>query len=284
MAVTKPYDPQNFNYDYEAIVNPTVNDDRSIGYLNGARWLNNVTLEMFVLVDNTPGAAIWTSITSGGAASPFSIDTFSDGQAETQLIGSGTAISSITFTASYNEGPATGGSVALITGTDLSGAFPISMLGPTYVSSGAVAVSIQYPVTVGGVVRFRLTALKGAESDTADETITFVNQIIRGVMTSPLPGAGTFTQTDLDDFFTTRTLSTTVDISYIAASGAGEYDVIAFREALGAPLMFINGLLGDFDDRGTVTFTNGAGFAETYHVYALPQENETGAFIEWLTP
>lgn len=264
-------------------VDPVATDDTTLGYQNGNIWINVTTPEAFMLLDNTAGAAVWTSITQGGVpVSPFEITSFDDGEASTQLIGSGTAISSITFTATYDNGPATSGSVALITGTDLSGSFPVPMLGPTFTSSGAVAVDIQYPASVGSLVRFRLTAFAGAESDTSDNTITYINQIRRGVMTSPLPSP--FTQADIDTFLTTSTLQNTLDITYLAASGAGEFDVIAFRDALGAPILQINGFVADATDNGTVSWTNANGFTETYHVYSLPQENQTGALIEWSTP
>lgn len=281
MGVLKPrLDDSNNRID---TVDPTATNDTTQGYQNGNIWINVTTPEAFMLLDSSPGAAVWTSITTGGVpVLPFEIASFTDNEAGTQLIGTGSAITSITFDATYDNGPATSGSVALITGTDLSGAFPVPMLGPTFTTSGATVVDLQYPASVGGLLRFRLTAMAGADSDTADETITYINQIRRGVMTSPLPSP--FTQSDIDTFLTTSTLQNTLDISYIAASGAGEFDVIAFRDALGTPLLQINGFVADPTDNGTLSWTNANGFTETYHVYSLPQENQTGALIEWSTP
>ena len=281
MSVTKPrLEDSNRRID---TVDPVATNDTTQGFQNGNIWINVTTPEAFILVDNSVGAAVWTSITSGGVpVLPFAIDTFSDGETTPQLIGSGSAITSITFTASYDNGPATSGSVALTVGTDLAGAFPVAMLGPTYTSSGATVVDIQYPGAVAGVVTFTLTGNKGAESDTSATSISFLNQIRRGVVTSPLPSP--FTQSDIDTDLTTATLSNSLDISYIAASGSGEYDVIAFREALGAPLLSINGFITDATDNGTLSWTNANGFTETYHVYSLPQQNQTGALVEWSTP
>jgi hypothetical protein len=283
MTITKPTDPQDYNYNYEAIIDPAVTNDQTEGFLVGATWINATSGEAFILVDNTPGAAIWTSLTAGGGGggTPFSISSFSDGESATKLIGSGTDISSITFTASYVSPNPTSASVALITGTDSSGSFPIAMTGPTYTSSGAVAVTLVYPGSVGSVTRFRLTAAKSAENDTQDATITYLNQARYGVMSTPLPASGAFTQSNIDTFFTSTSLQNTLNLSYVAASGAGEKDVIAFRDALGTPFLFINGFLTDEDDRGTVSWTNANGFTETYHVFALPQENQTGAIVEW---
>jgi len=44
---------------------PTVDDDSDAGYIVGAHWVNTVTGEEFVLVDDTPGAAVWLSTTAG---------------------------------------------------------------------------------------------------------------------------------------------------------------------------------------------------------------------------
>jgi hypothetical protein len=50
-----------------ATTDPTVDDDADAGYLRGAHWLNETTGEEFVLVDDTPGAAVWTSTTAAFA-------------------------------------------------------------------------------------------------------------------------------------------------------------------------------------------------------------------------
>lgn len=42
---------------------PTVNDDGEAGYHVGAVWINETTGEVFVLVDETDGAAVWASTT-----------------------------------------------------------------------------------------------------------------------------------------------------------------------------------------------------------------------------
>jgi hypothetical protein len=47
---------------------PTVNDDGEAGYHVGAVWVNEATGEVFVLVDETDGAAVWVSVTGGGTA------------------------------------------------------------------------------------------------------------------------------------------------------------------------------------------------------------------------
>src|SRR3972149_1047857 len=51
-----------------ATTNPTVNDDISIGYTVGSRWINAVTDAEYVCTDHTDGAAGWvaTAIFGGG--------------------------------------------------------------------------------------------------------------------------------------------------------------------------------------------------------------------------
>lgn len=60
MAIRAP-----FNYE-EAQVDPTVNDDDTLGYRAGDRWLNLASDEEFVCFDGTTGAAVWVSTTGTG--------------------------------------------------------------------------------------------------------------------------------------------------------------------------------------------------------------------------
>jgi hypothetical protein len=50
---------------YHTTADPTVNDDASLGFRNGTLWINETTGAMFLLLDNTDGAADWLSV--GGA-------------------------------------------------------------------------------------------------------------------------------------------------------------------------------------------------------------------------
>lgn len=51
-----------------AASDPTVNDDRNERFIIGSRWINEVTDEEYVCVDNTPTVAIWKGTTSGGTS------------------------------------------------------------------------------------------------------------------------------------------------------------------------------------------------------------------------
>jgi len=48
---------------------PTVNDDITLGYTVGSRWIDTTNDKEYVCLDNTNGAAVWAETT--GAASPL---------------------------------------------------------------------------------------------------------------------------------------------------------------------------------------------------------------------
>jgi hypothetical protein len=47
---------------YTATVDPTVNDDESLGYVLGSKWYNTVSGEAYLCVDPSDGAAVWILI------------------------------------------------------------------------------------------------------------------------------------------------------------------------------------------------------------------------------
>ena len=57
--------PLDLKNNLSASVSPTVNNDFSEGYINGALWYINSTLQYYVLIDNTTGAANWFQIEKG---------------------------------------------------------------------------------------------------------------------------------------------------------------------------------------------------------------------------
>jgi hypothetical protein len=54
---------------FAAVVNPTVNDDGTAGYVVGSRWVNTATDEEFICTDNGTGAALWKSTTASSGSS-----------------------------------------------------------------------------------------------------------------------------------------------------------------------------------------------------------------------
>lgn len=49
-----------------ATTDPGVTDDGNAGYAKGSKWLNTATPEVFELLDPTPGAAVWKSLSAQG--------------------------------------------------------------------------------------------------------------------------------------------------------------------------------------------------------------------------
>jgi hypothetical protein len=52
---------------YHTTGDPTVNDDTTRGFRNGTMWINETTGSMFLLLDNTDGAADWLPVGGSGA-------------------------------------------------------------------------------------------------------------------------------------------------------------------------------------------------------------------------
>src|SRR5690606_14040777 len=68
--------PNNFN----ATVDPTVNDDSSAGWKVGSVWINTATPESFRCLDSTVGAAVWiqTTLTTDELATVASTGSYND--------------------------------------------------------------------------------------------------------------------------------------------------------------------------------------------------------------
>ena len=58
----------HFKNNLTATVNPTVNDDDTLGYAVGSRWVNTTVDEEYTMVRSTTGAALWKRTTVGVGA------------------------------------------------------------------------------------------------------------------------------------------------------------------------------------------------------------------------
>jgi len=56
---------------YIKVVDPTVNDDSTQGYLVGNSWANTVGAKLFICTANTAGAATWLQIAGSGSSVNF---------------------------------------------------------------------------------------------------------------------------------------------------------------------------------------------------------------------
>lgn len=195
-----------------------------------------------------------------GTSFSFSIASFTSNAGSTTVeIGTGTwkAIGAISFTASYNNGPATGGYVSHSgwSNLTLSGA---GFTGPT-VSTEAVS----YPGSAGGTKVFTLNATNGSSSPTSSLTYTFVNRRFWGVSTV----ASGYVEADIEGLASNELSNARAKSSFNVTSGSGQYTIYAYPTRLSTATFTINGFAGGFISPETVSVTNASGFTEDYYVY-----------------
>ena len=202
--------------------------------------------------------AVWAE---QGTSFTFSNASFTDNQTATQEIGTGTflAIGATSFTATYNNGPATSGSVQIVSGTT---AWTSALdMGSPYTGPTASTEAVSYPASPTAI-RFRLTASDGTDTDTSDVTITLNNNRFWGV-TSKTSG---FTEADVEGLAGSE-LSNSKDKTFSNTAGAGEYILWASRKALGTVSFSVDGFSGGFQAPETVSITNASGYTEDFYVY-----------------
>jgi hypothetical protein len=64
----------NFATAYVESTAPTASDDVTQGYENGAIWIDDVTEIIYILVDNTTGAAVWSELGKAGVSADVGND------------------------------------------------------------------------------------------------------------------------------------------------------------------------------------------------------------------
>lgn len=196
---------------------------------------------------------------AAGTSFSFSIASFtSNAGSSTQEIGSGTwkAIGALSFSASYNNGPATGGFVSH------SGWTNLTLGGAGFTGPTVSTQSVSYPGSAGGTQSFTLNATNGSSSPTSTITITFVNHRFWGASTV----ASGFTESDIEALSDDE-LSNSKAKTFNVTTGSGEYILYSYPNRLGTATFSINGFAGGFIGPDTVSVTNGGGFTEDYYVY-----------------
>lgn len=201
-----------------------------------------------------------------GTTFTFSCTSFSDGEATSQLAGSGTwrGSSTMSFTAAYDNGPPTTATVKMsING----GAYNTvgAMTGPAYTAGTNSSGAISYP-TVDQTLRFRLESTDGVDSDTDTETaITFNNYVFYGASTT----GSSFSEANVEALSSAITSAFTTSRSINA--GASNYVVWAYPSryaSIHATGAIFNGVTMPFTAPETVSITNSAGLTENYKVFA----------------
>lgn len=207
----------------------------------------------------------WVNAAQGTSFS-FSVASFtqSGGGSTTQELGTGTWLSSgaITFSASYNNGPATGGYVSH------SGWSNLTMGGTGFVGPTASVASVSYPASPGDTQAFTLNATNGTSSPTSTITFTFINYVFWGVSTV----ASGYTESDIEGLASSTLLNTRSQSRTISAS-TGEYLIFSWPTRLGLGTFTVNGFSGGFQSPETVSVTNSLGYTENYYVFRSTNSN-----------
>jgi hypothetical protein len=203
-------------------------------------------------------SAVWAA---QGTSFTFSIASFSSAQSSPQLIGTGVwkAAGGITFTASYNNGPATSGYVSKSGWSNLN-------LTNTYQGPTVSAEAVNYPA-VGSSVTFTLHATDGTDTDTETSSIAFYNYIYYGTSTV-LSG---YTEANVEGL-ANSTISNTKGRTITLTVADNYYIVYALPVRLGTVTFTVGGFEGGFQSPETVSVTNSAGYTENYYVYRSTNE------------
>jgi len=201
-------------------------------------------------------SAYWSSLSSSPIVSPFSISSFSDGLDSVIEIGTGVwkSAGGISFTAAYENGPATSGFISKSGWADLI--MTNSFQGPT-----SSAESIDFP-SIGGSVTFSLSASGENGSDSETITHSFYNRLYYGVSTK----TSGFTASDVTSLAGSL-LANSLSTSFSVNPGSGQYIVFANPTRLGQATFTVNTFEGGFMPPETVSITNSSGYTEDYYVY-----------------
>jgi len=270
------------------------------GYLSSANWttfnnklsnINSESIDELSDADTTTDAPATNEVLKWNGANwvpaaynytfAFSIASFTDNEATTQLIGSGEweATGAITFDMTYSNGPPTAGVVKLSSNGGVSWGSDLTLTSPYLTKDSAEGTD--YPNAKDQYVRFQLDVDKGAENDTQYETaIYFRNHIRWGISTK---GSG-FTEADVEGL-SGSAISNDHTRSVALTPGANDYLVFAFPSTYtsipdgddyeddGTSGFKFNNIACAFQSPETVSITNSAGYTENYKVYASYQKN-----------
>lgn len=219
----------------------------------------------------------WVPGTAGDTTEfTFSIASFTDNEASTQLIGSGVweTTGNITFDVTYNNGPPSAATVTMTTngGGGVWGTNPLVMTTPF--ATKATTENTNYPTSKDTYITFTLNTTP-TDSDT--ETVYFRNKIIWG---SHATGSG-LTEAQVEGLTggseaisndTTRTMAlSSVGTNYLVFAHPASYTTIKVGsdyETDGHTGFTYNGIaIAMTLDSSTLSITNSAGFTENYKVY-----------------
>jgi hypothetical protein len=201
-----------------------------------------------------------------GTSFTFSIATFLDtGGASPVEIGVGTwkAIGAISFSASYNNGPAIATPTVQLSGRFAAWASPLSMTtAPDYEGPTVSVEAIAYPsAPSSNAAIITLSATDGVDPDTDTNVYYFYNNRHWGVDSS----------TSLDEAgiegLANKELSNSRAKTFTVTAAAGEYIWYCYPTRLGTATFTVGGFEGGFESPLTVSVTNPSGYTENYYAY-----------------
>jgi hypothetical protein len=196
---------------------------------------------------------------AAGTSFSFSIASFTSNAGSTTVeLGTGDwkAIGAISFSASYNNGPATGGYVSH------SGWSNLTLGGTGFVGPTVSVTAVTYPASPGGTKVFTLNATNGVSSPTSSLTYTFVTRRFWGVSTV----ASGYSEANVEGLANNE-LSNSKAKTFSITSTTSEYIIYAYPSRLGTATFTIGGFAGGFISPETVSLTNAGGYTENYYVY-----------------
>lgn len=208
-----------------------------------------------------------------GTTFTFSCTGFSDGQATTQLIGSGVVfpINTMVFTATYLNGPPTISDVQMsING----GAYNnVGVMNPADYTTGTNNLgSINYPSTKDSYLVFRLNSSDGTDSDVDADAAIYFRNYIRWGSSSTQSG---FTE-GIVEGLSGSSISNSYNSSRSINAGAGQFLVLAYPASyatIHASGFRFNNVTCPFNSAETISITNSAGFTENYKVFSSVNSN-----------
>ena len=214
-------------------------------------------------------SAVWAP---QGTSFTFAIATFDDGQAATQEIGTGVwkSTGSLSFTATYTNGPPIGSTITFSGWSALSMSFP-------FTSATSVA-NVNYP-TVAGTTVFTLASQKTTIA-TKTLTHTFNNDRYWGVNAISV---GSYTSADIRAL-SNHDLTNSIPNTFTVSPGAGQYIVYAYPSRLGTATFSVGGFAGGFNPAVTASVTNASGYTENYSVYSSVNSNLGSTTVVVTTP
>ena len=201
----------------------------------------------------------WVNATQGTSFT-FSIATFTcNFGANWTVVESGTgvwkAIGALSFSASYNNGPATTGYVSH------SGWSNLTLTGTGYVGPTISLSADNFP-SVGSSLSYTLNATDGVDPTTSIIYYLFYNRRYWGITTSS-SGYSSSSVTSLAN----NELSNSIAKTFTVAPGATEYILWASPKRLGVVTFTVGGFSGGFQTPETVAVKNASGYTEDYYVY-----------------